>query len=189
MPAGPSEAESLARRLLEMSGARWQHVRGVAARTHELTHGHPDRNELAAAAWLHDVGYADEVSTTGFHPLDGARYVASRGFAPDVVGLVAYHSGADVEAGERGLSEELRLIDRPKQALLDILILADMTTSPIGQRVGVDARIVEILGRYDDSHPVHRAVARSQHELRAAAHRAAVSLGLPSADEGLPFTG
>lgn len=187
--AGPSEAETLARRLLEASGARWLHVRGVVARTHELAHGHPYRNNLVAAAWLHDVGYADEVAVTGFHPLDGARYIALRGFPADVVGMVAYHSGADVEADERGLSEELQQVDRPERALLDILILADMTTSPTGQRVGVNERIAEILARYDVSHPVHRAVARSQHELRAAAHRAAVSLGRPSADEGLPFTG
>lgn len=189
MPVGPAEAESLARRLLSASGSRWRHVRGVATRTEELTDSRPHRNDLIAAAWLHDIGYAPQVAATGFHPLDGARYLALHGYSPEVVSLVAYHSGAEVEADERGLSEELRAIDRPEQALLDTLILADMTTSPTGEPVSVDARIAEVLGRYDDSHPVHRAVTRSQHELRAAAHRAAVSLGVPSAYEGLPLIG
>ena len=32
-----------------------------------------------AAAWLHDIGYAEELLDTGFHPLDGARFLASAG--------------------------------------------------------------------------------------------------------------
>ena len=34
---------------------------------------------LVAAPWLHDIGYAVEVTDTGFHPLDGACYLASPG--------------------------------------------------------------------------------------------------------------
>ena len=30
---------------------------------------------MTAAAWLHDIGYAPAVDDTGFHPLDGARYL------------------------------------------------------------------------------------------------------------------
>jgi HD superfamily phosphodiesterase len=30
---------------------------------------------LEAAAWLHDIGYSPEIAVSGFHPLDGARYL------------------------------------------------------------------------------------------------------------------
>ena len=34
-----------------------------------------DADLLEAAAWLHDIGYAPSLVATGFHPLDGARYL------------------------------------------------------------------------------------------------------------------
>jgi len=53
-----------------------------------------DRWLLVYAAWLHDIGYSPEVSRTGFHPLDGARYLLSVGASADLVGAVAHHSCA-----------------------------------------------------------------------------------------------
>jgi putative nucleotidyltransferase with HDIG domain len=63
------------------------------------------REVLVAAAWLHDVGYAPDVVETGFHPLDGARYLASLGASERVVNLVARHSYAILEAELRGLGD------------------------------------------------------------------------------------
>ncbi|WP_323098242.1 hypothetical protein [Intrasporangium sp. YIM S08009] len=40
--------------------------------------------EVAAAAWLHDVGYAPSVAQTEFHPLDGARFLQKYGVASEV---------------------------------------------------------------------------------------------------------
>jgi hypothetical protein len=36
--------------------------------------------DFVAAAWLHDIGYAPAIaeSGTGFHPLDGARYLRDK---------------------------------------------------------------------------------------------------------------
>ena len=34
---------------------------------------------LVSAARLHDIGYAPDVMATGFHPLDGVRYLAGLG--------------------------------------------------------------------------------------------------------------
>ena len=45
---------------------------------------------LVSAAWLHDIGYAPDVVETGFHPLDGARYLAGLGAPERVVNLVAW---------------------------------------------------------------------------------------------------
>jgi putative nucleotidyltransferase with HDIG domain len=71
-----SWAEHLARALLqEPLPRRWAHVQGVAARARSLA---PvlgaDADLLEAAAWLHDIGYAPDLTVTGLHQLDGARY-------------------------------------------------------------------------------------------------------------------
>jgi hypothetical protein len=89
------------------------------------------------------------------------------------VSLVAYHTGAEFEAFERGLDSELRVFDRPDQAALDALTLADLTTDPAGGVVGVDERLAEILQRYPADHPVHRAIEKSSPYLRECAQRAA----------------
>jgi len=72
-----SWAQHLARALLqEPLPRRWAHVQGVASRAHSLA---PvlgaDADLLEAAAWVHDIGYAPGLATTGLHQLDGARYL------------------------------------------------------------------------------------------------------------------
>lgn len=129
-------AESL---LSEPLPRRWAHSLGVAGRARSLG---PilgvDAELLEAAAVLHDVGYAPRLATTGFHPLDGARFLRDvAGVDERVVRLVANHSCALLEAEERGgtlrqeLAEEFPL-EEPH--LVDALIYCDMTTTPTGCR-------------------------------------------------------
>jgi HD superfamily phosphodiesterase len=67
-----------------------------------------DSGLLRAAAVLHDVGYAPRLATTGFHPLDGARFLRDvHGGDERLVRLVANHSFALLEAEARGLREVL----------------------------------------------------------------------------------
>src|SRR6185312_6053015 len=120
---------------------RWAHVQGVAARARSLA---PvlgaDTGLLEAAAWLHDVGYAPGLVTTGLHQLDGARYLRDAQHADAVLcRLVAHHSCAIVEAGERGLAEVLALEFEPApQELSDALTYCDLPTSPDGELVPVE---------------------------------------------------
>ena len=103
-------AEQLAQALLqEPLPRRWAHVQGVAARAGSLA---PvlgaDADLLEAATWLHDIGYAPSLTFTGLHQLDGARYLRDAQHADDVLcRLVAHHSCAIIEAGERGLADVL----------------------------------------------------------------------------------
>ena len=103
-------AAELARKLLEVPlPRRWAHVQGVAAQARSLA---PilgdDADLLEAAAWLHDIGYSPELADTGFHPLDGARYLRDVEHAdPVLCRLVANHSCAIIEAEERGLADAL----------------------------------------------------------------------------------
>jgi hypothetical protein len=145
---------------------------------------------VVAAAWLHDVGYAPPlVVTGGLHPVDGARYLRENGWPELVVGLVAHHTGAEAEAEERGLIHELDEFLRPPESLLDLVTMADLTTSPDGQEVDPEQRIGEILRRYAADDPVHRAVTRAAPSLLAVVKRVSGRLWqarLTSTDVGLP---
>lgn len=165
-------AQGLARSLLEPAlPLRWAHTHAVAAQAGALAGVLGDEADLlAAAAWLHDVGYAPALVLTGFHPLDGARYLRDVERADiRLCRLVAYHSGALVEAEERGLNEELRREFAPERDdLCDALTYCDMTSGPGGERLTIDDRLSEILTRYDGSSAVNRSVRRSAPALRAA---------------------
>ena len=131
-----------------------------------------DAEAVVAAAWLHDVDYAPSVRrSTGFHPVDGALFVRAQGFPAVVVSLVAYHTGAVFEAGERGLLDALAEFSEPPELLLDVLTCADMTTGPDGSRVRVEDRVREILSRYPEDDPVHRAIERATPTLLASVAR------------------
>jgi putative nucleotidyltransferase with HDIG domain len=176
--ADVTRAVELAREHLGELEPRWTHVRAVGGLAECLCRDYGVSEELAVAAWLHDVGYSHEVAATGFHALDGARFLRGVVTSDIVTSLVAHHSGATFEAEERGLEAELRDFPSPPQELLDVLTFVDMTTSPTGERVSVDDRLSDILGRYEPSDPVFRAVTRSGPVLRESAARAAVRLGL-----------
>jgi putative nucleotidyltransferase with HDIG domain len=169
----PADAAELARRLVEPLGDRWVHVQAVATRATELLPAVSplDRDLLVSAAWLHDIGYAPKIGTTGFHPLDGARHLRHLGWPAAVVNLVAHHSGARFEAAERGLTQEFAAFSAPEALSLDALDTADLTTGPRGDRVGFAERIAEILERYPAGHPVHRTWTRAAPVLREAVTR------------------
>lgn len=176
MQLGPAVA--LAEEHLAGLEPRWTHVRAVGRTAERLCREHGLSQDLAAAAWLHDIGYGPQLVDTGFHPVDGARFLRRIGASNLVTSLVAYHSGATFEAEERGLVTELGEFKPPPTELLDVLVLVDMTTSPTGERLTVEDRLTEILGRYAPSDPVFRSVTRSAPVLRESAARAAARLGL-----------
>lgn len=168
-------AEDLARTLLaEPLPRRWAHVQGVAAAARTLTPilgGHTDL--LTAAALLHDVGYAPAVEMTGFHPLDGARYLRDVQQTDELLcRLVAHHSCALIEAEQWGLAGELSGEFQPApRDLADALIYCDMTTGPDGQRMTIEQRLADIRGRYGPEHLVTRALAWSAPQLTEAVGR------------------
>lgn len=163
----PAWAREIARdALAEVLPRRWAHTQSVAAQARAVS---PvlgwDTDLIETAAWLHDIGYAPALATTGFHPLDGARYLRDKQDAtPAVCVLVAHHSGAMTEAVERGLSGSL-LAEFPLDGDLDEDVVAitycDFTTGPGGERLSPEERVTEILSRYGPDSPVYRAVQAS----------------------------
>jgi hypothetical protein len=131
-----------------------------------------DRAALVSAAWLHDIGYANGVASTGFHPLDGARFLRSEGFDGRVTDLVAHHSCALVEADERGMYGELATeFHREGGPTADALWYCDMTTGPDGQDFAVTERLNEIRSRYGPDHVVTRFIDRAEREIVDAVRR------------------
>ncbi len=160
-----SWAEHLARALLQESlPRRWAHVQGVANRARSLAAVlGADADLLEAAAWVHDIGYAPSLATTGLHQLDGARYLRDAQHADAMLcRLVAHHFCAIVEAGERGLADVLSSeFDPAPYVLASVLTCCDMTTSPDGEPLPVDRRLAEIHARYGPGHLVSRSIQRA----------------------------
>jgi len=153
---------------------RWAHSQGVAGRARTLVPilG-PDAELLEAAAVLHDIGYSPRVSDTGFHPLDGARFLRNVEKVDErIVRLVAHHSCALLEAEERGLRQELESeFPSEEPHLVDALIYCDMTTTPDGTPTTTSARLDEIVSRYGPDSIVGRFIRRADPEIHAAAQR------------------
>ncbi|MFC4908408.1 HD domain-containing protein [Actinomadura gamaensis] len=173
-------ARELARDHLETPlPRRWAHTQGVARQARSLAPILGDHADLLeAAAWLHDIGYAPDLAVTGFHPLDGARYLRDVHHADHhLCRLVAHHSCAMVEARERGLAADLaEEFGAAPPDLTEALIYCDMTTSPDGEHLPVEQRLAEILARYGDGHLVARSITTSSPHLIDAVHRVSAEL-------------
>ena len=64
--------------------------------------------------------------------------------------LVASHSEVAFEARLRGYAHALHAFPREYSAVADALTFCDMTTSPKGNHISFEERIVEILCRYKE---------------------------------------
>ncbi len=159
-------AASYAEELLSPLGDRWLHVQGVARQARRIAPILPanERDELVAAAYLHDLGYAPGLVQTGLHPLDGARHLRALGHER-LAGLVAYHSGARAEAELRGLAAELAEFQDEASATSVALTYCDMTTGATGEPVTLAERLADIERRYGAGHVVTRSVRQARPEL------------------------
>jgi len=178
MPASP---QHIATQLLGDVGTRLPHTRAVARQASRVTELLEDRWKCAIvdAAWLHDIGHSPTLSSSGFHPLDGARWLRAEGFSEDTCSLVAWHTGAIWEARERGLEDELLAeFASPLPSALDALTWADLTSSPSGELVSPEVRLDEILDRYEPSSAVHRAIVGGWKDLQESTSRIEQLLGV-----------
>lgn len=167
-------AEALATRLLRAIDGRLAHSATVAAQIeHVVGLIEPDwRPAARAAAWLHDVGYHPDLARTGFHPLDGARWLRDHAWPTETCRLVAWHTESIEEAHLYGLDDELIAeFDAPPQLPAAVLAWADLTSSPRGQLWDPERRLAEILDRYPSGSLVHEATQASLPALRASVQR------------------
>jgi putative nucleotidyltransferase with HDIG domain len=153
-PVRVHDARDLAQVLLDGQAERWRHTIGVARRAEQLAAVVDGEAELLiAAAWLHDIGYSPVVHDTGFHPLDGARYLDRRRWPSRLAALVAHHSGACFVASAIGLEAELGVYPREVSPVSDALTYADQTVGPGGRRMTLQERVTDMLRRHGPDSP------------------------------------
>jgi hypothetical protein len=163
---------------------RWAHSRGVARQARILAPlAGEDASLLEAAAVAHDIGYAPDLVRSGFHPLDGAVFLAEQGAPRRLINLVAHHTFAALEAKLRGLSSELAVFADEEGPIRDGLWYCDLTTSPDGHELAAQVRIAEIKRRYGPQDLVTRFITEGTPELLAAVDRTRQRLGAFSAGE------
>lgn len=163
-----AEARALAESRLRSLGRRWAHTVAVAERAEKAAVVLPkdDRDVVVAAAFVHDLGYAEGIASTGFHHLDGARYLRALG-EDRLASLVAYHSAGRWEADARGLAQELAEFEEERSLTADVLAYSDLLTGPDGTVMGLSERIEEVESRYGPDHPVTRSLRLGQADLTA----------------------
>lgn len=172
-PPGSSVwAAGVAARLLSDLPKKWAHTQEVARHARWAAAGidPADRDSLVATAYLHDIGYAADIAHTGFHPLDGARYLRGLGLF-DLACLVGHHSGAAVEAHYRGLTSELAEFPRPVGPVADAVTYADVTSGPVGQAMQPGDRFAEIIDRHGPDSVVAAARTDARAQMYAAVAR------------------
>ena len=108
-----------------------------------------DGEALVASSYLHDVGYADDLIESGFHPLDGARHLLALDHER-LAGLVAHHTGARHEAELRGLQDELADFRDEQTIVSAALAYSDLTTGPDGEAVSPEHRLRDVEFRYGE---------------------------------------
>ena len=152
---------------------RVRHLGAVAERAAALSVTVPATmvDTLVASGWLHDIGYAPALRQTGFHPLDGARYLRGQGWPEPVCALVAHHSGSRFVARICGLDGALREFEFVEDAPSDVLTVADNTAGHDGSLVTMSARLRQKLQRHGPDWPGARANPERDDYIRAAAHR------------------
>lgn len=152
---------------------RWRHVQNASVRAELIGLQLGEDAELfVASAWLHDIGYAPDLVVTGFHPLDGARYLRNLGCGERLCNLVAFHSSAATEARYLSLEDEMNEFTDERSLVRDLLWFVDMTTGPDGQSMTFEERMEEIRIRYCSDHYVVQALDAGMAERIAAVKRA-----------------
>ncbi|HVV08931.1 HD domain-containing protein [Amycolatopsis sp.] len=167
-------ARCTAKRLLARSlPRRWAHSQGVAGRAAAIGWALPEgeREVLVAAAWLHDIGYAESLVRTGMHQIDGARFLLRQRVPERICALVAHHAGAAAVAELTGLSAQLAEFRDERGRVRDALWYCDMTTGPTGRPVSFEGRMAEIRSRRGPADPVVRALEINGAERAAAVRR------------------
>lgn len=165
---GVRDAVDLLHAVLPPASDRLAHTLAVGQKATEIAGvlgiTHSDR--LVAAAYLHDVGYAETAVQTGMHQLDGARFLRDRGFSVDLCRLVAHHTFARIEARNKVLGavleEEFPLPEGNLARVLDLVSYCDLTTNRRGEPVSVDSRFADIFDRYDPGHVVERTMREAE---------------------------
>ena len=168
--APPIWSPAAARQLISimLTGDRLQHSLTTGRQASRLTTAladPTDRATVITAALLHDIGHSPLAATTGWHPLDGARWLSRQGWPLPICRLVMWHTASWHEGRLRGLYDTAaREFGPPHRA--DPLAAADLSTGPAGQPTTINRRLVDIRHRYPTGSLVVQALELAEADMR-----------------------
>jgi len=103
--------------------------------------------ELAeCAALLHDIGYWEPIAKTGFHPIDGARFLEEHQ-EPELAAYIIGHSCSPEEgelSGFPGIRQDPSLIAK-------LITYWDVQVKQGGEVVSYSERFADIISRYGEA--------------------------------------
>jgi len=161
--------EKLVKKILKFYPKRLKHTFGVREIAENLFSSifSPDQQrKLITATLFHDIGYSEDLIITGFHPLDGAIFLAHHGFDDDILRAILNHTGAIGEANYHGIAKTVyeKLPLHKTSDIDDALTFCDLRTSPVGEPVTPDERYKEIIERYGKFHYVSQNIMKWKQE-------------------------
>lgn len=147
----PRGAEAFVRAAFADQPERLRHILVVADRVRqsagEISARRPadavDADLAYCAALVHDIGYLPMVRDTGFHPLDGYRFLCAHG-AAELARRIVGHSSSPEEARLRGLP----LPDAAEDLAAKLITYWDMRVKQGGEVVSYTERLEDIFRRH-----------------------------------------
>lgn len=166
----PVEVEVFVREALAKSPSRIEHIfavgRKAKAAAETIKRRHPeieiDPDFVYCAALLHDIGYAESIAQTGFHPLDGYNFLCRSGY-PDLAAAIVGHSSAPEHAQLSGIS----LPDINDSVTAKIITYCDAHIKQGGAEVTYQERVNDIVSRYGTDSITVQACHRADPRIRA----------------------
>ncbi|CCO22843.1 HAD-IIB family hydrolase [Maridesulfovibrio hydrothermalis] len=107
--------------------------------------------KIITAALFHDIGYSERINRTGFHPLDGAVYLAHCNAPEDIIEAVLWHSSTPIEIKELPeINNIYQKCPAPdfENPVLRAVCYCDFRTSPLGESLSFGQRIIELESRF-----------------------------------------
>ena len=152
----PAELRHFVERCLSVNPARVAHVLEIAKRVRrsasKLGLSPADTDLAECAALLHDIGYWEPIAQSGFHPIDGARFLTAHG-EPQLARFVVGHSCSPEEAAVAGISG----VEQDSSLIAKLITYWDVQVKQGGEVVSYEERLADILARYGEDSAVGRA--------------------------------
>lgn len=130
---------------------RLAHILRVIETAQELEAHQPFGGRLILAAIYHDIGYAETLIETGYHPIDGALVARRDGLDPEISDAVLHHSGAWALA-QRSRPDLMQYYGcdcrMMHTQLSRALTFCDTHSGPHGERFALTERLAEIRIRH-----------------------------------------
>ncbi|NDV25825.1 HAD-IIB family hydrolase [Desulfovibrio sp. JC010] len=154
-PVSENLTDELAASFFPADSTRLAHMRQACKTARRLVeqmdYDAETAEKIVTAALFHDVGYSEKLKKTGFHPLDGAAYLAHCNAPEDVIRAVLWHSSTPVEI--ESLPEIKKIYDNfpgpdYESPIHKAVAYCDFRTSPLGESYSFGQRIVELEGRF-----------------------------------------